>query len=350
MTQLNRIGFFIHTDEMFNHYQPVWKLLAENAFTIVLYGDEAMMQRCQSWADERGYFCVNYLDVIAMNFRFEVFVSNHAMMEYQGKLLNLVLGKKQVRFMYALGKAKHNYSSWNNTYDLILCFGPLQVEQLQACCKAICFQMGYPRYDDYFNSPELVGLQPPELGLDPLKPTILWLPTWLELSSLSHYADVMASLCDKYNVIVKTHPLTREQEPENLAILSQYQFTSVITEVYDNLNLFRCADYVVCDYGGTAFGAIYLDKPLLLLNLPNAKGNHLVGDDSPDISLREQIVNLDIAERWQLPSILLDTLLWQRQVEIRQQLRRRYFCPSYGYSSYLAALALVNIDSMLQQG
>lgn len=88
---------------------------------------------------------------------------------------------------------------------------------------------------------------------------------------------------EQYNVIVKTHPLSASAEPDALKVLRQYPFTSVITHVYDNLTLFRCADFVVCDYGGTPFGALYLDKNLLLLNVQNAADDALTGDNSPDV-------------------------------------------------------------------
>lgn len=345
-----KLAFFIHSAEMINHYQSVWLQLGKDGFDVLLHGSEAEILESKALIEKLGYRCFTTSFIIEQGYQYDVVVSNHSMFCHAGKPIIHVLGKRRVRFMYALGKAKHNFSSWNQDYDLILCFGPWQEAELKKCCSAVTFQMGYPRYDAYFHHDEDKYQRYDELGLDKSKKTILWLPTWLELSSLPLYADVMSSLCDSYNVIVKTHPLSARVEPLSLKPLEQYRFTKVITHVYDNLKLFCCSDYIVCDYGGTPFGALYLDKNLLLLNVLNAEKNGLTGENSPDINLREQIVNLDAAERWKLPSLLADDSVWLVQKEQRKALRNFYFSPSYGFSSELAVLALKNIDLLLAQG
>lgn len=344
------IAFVVHAAELFHHYQPVWRLLGDDSFDLVLYGTDLERAQSRALADAAGYRYFESFNIINAGHRYDVLVSNLSMFDHGDQPLNKALGNIQVRFMYALGKAKHNFSSWNSHYDLILCFGPWQAERLKQCCDAVTFQMGYPRYDEYFRNPSLIGVAPPGLTLDPAKKTVLWLPTWLELSSISRYADAMAALCSDYNVIVKTHPLSVEYEPEVLAILDRYAFTAVIVTVYDNLNLFRCADYVVADYGGTAFGAVYLDKNLLLLNVPDAGQDALTGDDSPDILLREEIVNVDEQDRWKLPALLADETLWAAQAKVRRSLRHKYFVNSYGFSAEMAVMALCNIETLLKQG
>ncbi|MGE7958084.1 CDP-glycerol glycerophosphotransferase family protein [Pseudomonas sp. NPDC089530] len=346
----SHLAFFVHSAEMVNHYQAVWSLLGADAFDVVLHGSREERTQSRELIEGLGYRCHGSLDAINSGHRYEVVVSNHSMFDYGSQPIIKVLGNRQVRFMYALGKAKHNFSDWNQHYDLILCFGPWQAERLRQCCDAVTFQMGYPRYDAYFREPSLQGQHPADLALDPAKKTVLWLPTWLELSSISRFADAMAGLCEHYNVIVKTHPLSVETDPEAMALLGQYRFTAVITHVYDNLALFRCADYVVSDYGGTAFGALYLDKNLLLLNVPNAEQDELTGEESPDVLLRNDIINLDAEERWQLAELLDNEYLWKQQAAVRQRLRRHYFAPSYGFSAELAVLALRNIENLLKQG
>ena len=345
-----QVAFFVHAADMFNHYQPVWRLLGADAFDIVLHGSELERSDSRALAGQAGYRCFDSEAVIAAGQCYDIVVSNHSMYDHGDRPIIHVLGHRRVRFMYALGKARHNFSSWNSHYDLILCFGPWQAERLKACCDAVTFQMGYPRYDEYFREPSLIGANPPGVTLDPVKKTVLWLPTWLELSSISRFADAMAALCADYNVIVKTHPLSVEAEPDVLAMLDQYPFTAVITAVYDNLALFRCADYVVSDYGGTAFGALYLDKNLLLLNVPGAESDSLTGEDSPDILLREEITNVDAQARWGLPTLLADEVLWAAQAKVRQGLRNRYFVNSYGFSAEMAVMALCNIETLLKQG
>ncbi|NMH59634.1 CDP-glycerol glycerophosphotransferase family protein [Alteromonas ponticola] len=332
---------------MFNHYRPVWKKLKKNSFDLVLFGEQNNREISRNMAASEGFRAVDHELILESEQKYSVLVSNHSMFEHKRKSINFSLGVMQVRFMYALGKAKHNFSSWNNDYDLILCFGPYQAERLKQCCSATIFQMGYPRYDGYFtdmlNKDEIKR----ELGLDERRKTIVWLPTWKELSSIDKFAPAMSLLSTKYNVIVKTHPLAAEEEPERVNKLKEFKFTKVITEIYDNLNLYTVSDWVVADYGGPAFGAIYLDKPLLLLNMPNAEDDALTGEDSPDILLRNQIVNIDAQHSWQIEKILSQEQVWQKQATSRQALRRQHFYPSYGFSADLAAVAIQNVQQIL---
>jgi hypothetical protein len=344
------IAFVVHVAETFNHYQAIWRLLGEDSFDIVIHGTDEERAQSRALAKSLGYRWFESFSILNSGHRYDIVVSTLSMYDHGDKPLIKALGNIQVRFMYALGAAKHNFASWNSHYDLILCFGPWEPKRLKACSDAVTFQMGYPRYDDYFRKPELLGVCPPGLTLDPEKKTVLWLPSWKELSSISCFADAMAALCGDYNVIVKTHPLSVEAEPHVLAILDRYEFTAVIVTVYDNLNLFRCADYVVSDYGGTPFGALYLDKNLLLLNVPGAEQSDLVGEDSPDVLLRKEIVNVDETERWNLPALLADDALWAAQTKARQHLRQQYFVNSYGFSAELAVMALCNIETLLKQG
>uniref|UniRef100_UPI004048548F CDP-glycerol glycerophosphotransferase family protein n=1 Tax=Shewanella baltica TaxID=62322 RepID=UPI004048548F len=345
------VGFFVHTAELCNHYKSLWRLMGGNHFDVILHGPNAEKNETKAIVESLGYRCFCSEKIIEDGYQYEVVISNLSMHVHQSRPISHVLGKRSVRFMYALGKAKHNFADWNAHYDLILCYGPWQAERMKSCCDAVTFQMGYPRYDDYFNvsaSSQAVVFPLAKL-LDSSKKTILWLPTWRELSSLNNFSDVMGSLCESYNVIVKTHPLIAAREPSKLRVLKPYNFHSVITHSFDNLELFRLADMVVCDYGGTAFGAIYLDKPLLLLNLPDAEKDSLVGEDSPDLTLRQEIINFDIKDRWQLQDAIETEDVWLKQAENRRRLRDEYFFPSYGFSAEMAYFAIKNIEHILKQ-
>jgi len=344
-----KIGFLIHTAEMFHHYSAVWDKFNKNEFLIAVEGSD---DNCREIIEACSRYDVNYIlvkEVLRAGYRFPYFISNLAMHMVEDQPLIKVIGEINIRFMYALGKAKHNFSSWNEYYDLFLCFGPYHYQELSKF-KAPVIQMGYPRYDIFFDenldSKCSKDLQL-ELNCDPCKETILWLPTWLDLSSVDLYAQMMSSLMGRYNVIVKLHPLSFEAEPEKLEKLKALNFSSVITDIVDNVFLFALADKVVCDYGGTAFGAIYLDKPLLLLNVPGAKSDSLVGDGSPDITLRDDIVNINVVAHQKLYEIFDDELIWQQQKISRQKLRQFYFAPHYGFSSYVAAAAILNAKNVI---
>lgn len=343
----SEIGFFIHTAEMFNHYRQVWKSLINEKFDIVIFGSNKERKEIRTLAYQDRIAAVDFEDLIKEGHVYEILVSNHAMHQYNHVPLITLLGKLQVRFMYALGTLEHNLAAWNKYYHIALCFGPYQAKKLNSKFALITIQMGYPRYDPYFNGSLSFEKIHNKLKLDKSKKTLLWLPSILELSSVDLFADAIADLSTHYNVIVKTHPSSREKEPNRLTKLAQLPFTKLITDVYDNLNLFLVSDLVFCDYGGSSFGALYLDKPLILLDVPDAEKSKLTGPDSPDIDLRNKIVHIEDKYRYQLTAIIENEAIWREQKIIRHQLREKYFSPYFGFSSYVAALAIKNSPKIL---
>lgn len=344
----SEIGFLVHTAELFNHYGPVWEKIDVDGFQVIVSGSPFERQRIIELANEFNISHVTADEVLRAGYHFPVLVSNHCLEKHMGKRLIYEIGVRQIRFMYALGKGRHNFSDWNRNYDIILCFGPYQVEKLGFCDSTIKIQMGYPRYDQYFDMDIDRNSLLKELGCDPDRKTIVWMPTWLALSSIDLYADELSKLTDKYNVIVKTHPLSMEAEPEKVNRLSELPFTTVIPTVFDNLFLYKIADYVFCDYGGPSFGALYLDKKLLLLNIPNPEADQLTGNDSPDIFLREDIVNVNPTDAGNIRHLLGDEALWNEQSGVRHRLRRKFFAPNYGFSSDVAALAIKNAETIIK--
>jgi len=338
-----KIAFFIHTADLFHHYGPVLKKLPSNSFDIITHGSDSEKNKVRKIAIENKYNTIDAEMIVISGEKYQAIISNHFMFPFIKKL-----SKHHIRFMYALGKANHNFAKWNENYDLILCFGPYQAQKMQAHSHATLFQMGYPRYDNYFNQPYDKEHIKTELRLDKTKKTIVWLPTWLELSSIDLFADKMSTLTPLYNVIVKCHPLSKSEEPQKIKKLENLPFSLVISEPYDNLKLFSIADFVFSDYGGTAFGALYLDKKLLLLNMPNPENDPLTGKESPDILLRKEITNVDIKQFHKVEEILNDTHQWESQKQARKKLRNKYFTPSYGFSADLAALAISNYLDIIE--
>ncbi len=341
------IGFLVHTAELFVHFGPVWEKLGLDAFQIVVAGSPFENRRIIELATNNSVSYVLVNDVISSGYRYPVMVSNHLVTEYAGKPLVTIIGIRQIRFMYALGKGRHNFADWNKRYDIILCFGPYQVEKLRFCESTIKIQMGYPRYDKYFSMKIDKDALLKSLGCDPDKETILWLPTWVDLSSIDLYADQLSKLSDDYNVIAKTHPLSLEAEPHKIERLNKMPFTSVISDVFDNAYLYKVSDYIFCDYGGPLFGALYLDKNLLLLNIPNPEDDELSGNESPDILVRKEIANITPDDVCNLTEMLKDKTLWDEQAAVRRNLRETFFAPHYGFSSEVAALAIKNAETII---
>lgn len=348
---IHRTGFLLSDFSLINHYKNVWDLLPAGSFDIILHG-EAIQLYENSIKTGSNIFSkwqckiTTTSELHNSNRKYQYVVSNHPVCTFQTPLIKTI-GKFNIRFMYAAGKSKWNLASWNNLYDVILSYGPYHAEAFKKCSEAIILQIGYPRLDEFFTQKIKINQLCARYNCNPTKKTVVWLPTWKTLSSVGLFDEEIFSLTDKYNVVVKVHPLMYGSEPERVAALKKYPFTDFIFDNSDNQPLYQLADYMLFDYGGPPLAGIYTDKNMLLLNVPDANKNELTGDDSPDILIRKNIVNID-AGTGKIASLLADESIWEKQRGVRQTIRSIYFAPYYGFSSIVAANALLNLDNILR--
>ena len=338
-----RIGFLLHSLELVNHYGAVWDLLPDGAFDVLLHGvdeDEAM-QALVAW--RCGIFTTQ--TVLAEGHKYACLVSNHPV-EIGDTPLIKQLAERNVRFMYAAGKSGWNLSDWNRLYDLILCFGPHHANAFAACTDGVVIQMGYPRFDRYFNEQIDRYALCNRFGCDPAKETVVWLPTWKDLSSVGYFDEEISTLMDRYNVVVKLHPLMLEAEPARVEALRQHRFTCLLTDSTDNMPLYQLADYMLFDFGGPPMAAIYCDKNMILLDVPDALSDPLLGSGSPDLAIRAQLGSLG-SGCGSIASCLSNSEHWYTQQPMRKALRRTYFAPHFGFSAAVAANALLRLDAVL---
>lgn len=333
-----------------HHFKNIWKNLNKKDFVIIYCSPEDKENKAIiNYAEQNGIEAHYIGDVITSNFMYHTLVSHHYPM---GGYLNAAgieyfgfkcVAEKHVRITYSLGKSNWNYSNWNSHYDLILCFGPEQAENFKKVSTAEIKEVGYPRLDDYFNNPINKEETLKGFNLDPEKETVVWLPTHSEISSIKYFTKEVEKLSEKYNIIVKTHPMTSK---EQLDILEKSKINvKIFDPEFDNLILFGLADYILCDVGGSAFCAIYLDKNVILLNSPGVENDGTIGLDSADIKIREQLPNIYINEKDELLDILTSEDLWIEQKSVLEDLRKRFFAPYYGTSSKYVAEILMEFHS-----
>lgn len=342
------IGFLAHIPELFNHYREIWRHLRGSNVEVVNAGEGADGEAIERLAQEEG-LPVRPLSACLGHPRLRCMVSNHPL-DPSGDPLIKRLARTNVRLMYGLGKAGWNFQDWNALYDAILCFGPHQAEALAHVTAAALVQVGYPRFDPFFHgTPERSALMTRFGALDS-RPTLVWLPTWKTLCSVPLHASAVAGLRDRFNIIVKLHPLAAQDGTDSARILSASGIDSIITDASDNLPLYQIADYLLCDYGGPAFGGLYTDRRVLLLNVPGAESDELTGPESPDLVIRQVVANLNPGSTQELEQALADQDLWDRQRVVRHELRQAFFAPHYGFAARVAAGALESIESVIELG
>ncbi len=350
-----RFGFALHVSELVNHYGSIWAHLDPDEFEIVCAGTDAgENERTEAYAATHGYRACLVGDVLAGGRVYDTVVSNHPWSAGnagpQSEPAIHQLGRRQVRLMYALGKDAWNFADWNEQYDLILCWGPYQAARLADFERPRIVQVGYPRFDRFFRLTEPRRDVVARLGGDPDRPTLVWLPTWKDWSSIDAFAGEIAGFRDEYNILIKVHPLTATTDPGRMAKLAAVGLSPMSDVNFDNVELFYAADLVAADYGGSAFGAIYADRELVLLNTPGVGAepdDKYIGSDSLDVRLREWILNIDPGESALIRAHLADPAAREEQRATRERLRRSLFAPFPGCAGEVAATVLRNIDSIV---
>nr|WP_281721882.1 CDP-glycerol glycerophosphotransferase family protein [Nitrosomonas nitrosa] len=325
MQASKKFAFLVHEPVMLVHYADVWREMGSSNFTIVLTeyfsfdanGNEKLGQAdFLEYVRAGGYEVRNIKEIISCGIRFACVVTNHiisgstasvkpeAVIDRLKKLVNrmfMVMGKgpiweyaadihtylplqvgdKQIRYMYGADVTDGwSLKSWNNIYNVFLCHGVNDEREIQKRFKGKTFIMGYPRYDRFFSGHvDLSGIRR-EFGVVGSRKTVLWMPTLGgDYSSIPLFAEPLSVLKEKYNLIVRPHPLSFVQEKDFIGLLEQLDFNIDRNAVRDMNELFSLADVILADHGGTPFSAIFLGKNVIFLQVPDG-----FGVESADVS------------------------------------------------------------------
>ena len=244
--------------------------------------------------------------------------------------------------MYTAGKNKYTICSyWNKYYDGILCYGPYHENRFQIKHEIPTSQMGYPRYDKYFKPGFKRDYLLEKFKCDPKKKTIVWLTTWSNLSSVDKYLKTISSLKSDHNLVVRPHPSMKKNDPESFKKLFTADFNYIDDSEDDNVQLYAIADLMLFDYGGSMFGALYLNKNFAFLDMKlESENNIYLGELSSEDYFKsffpERIAKLD-----NLSSICNYCLQNPPPNSIIKSLREEFFNLSYQGNSAKRAYELL---------
>lgn len=393
MTIINKIAFLVHEPIMYAHYSSVWAAMDRDAFTIVLLNvfandsreKAAGVEECIEKVKTHGYEYTYLDDVVRSGVKYQYVVSNHCMggssvnpmpnfkrnvflrrainrarswvgMREKYAIHNcdpvqyipLQVGIKQIRFMYGADIGEGwSLQPWNEIYDLFLCHGPNDEAALKKRFRGKTAIMGYPRYDEYFDQSLDTSSVVREFEIDPSRKTILWMTTTGEgASSIPSFARLISGLMDKHNVIARPHPIAFRAEPGHIELLRSLNFKIDGDALRDMNKLYKTADLVLCDYGGSAFSVIYLGKKLILLEVPGREKSPLLLNAS-NFELHEYVPAVGVENFQIIHDMISDDRLWDAWADRRTTLFNRYFADNRGTSSLKAVEILNNLDSVI---
>lgn len=355
---------------MLVHYESTWAAMPRSDFVIVttegFYEDTKGNKKpgvaiFLSKVNTRSYTLLKIKDLIDAGVMYEFVVTNHIMSGYTTKpepffcknlfkkminrslvylgqaprwkivanhstFLPLQVGHKQIRFMYGADISDSwSLDNWNEIYDIFLCHGVNDQKALTSRFKGECFIMGYPRYDRFYETSLDLNQINNEFDIDNTKKTLLWMPTiGGEYSSIPFFAEPLSELSSKYNIICRPHPLSFEQEPELILLLEKFKFIIDRNEVRDMNELFSIADIVLPDYGGTPFSAIFLNKNIIFLDVPNADKAD-INRGSSVLEIREHLPILKHTEVAELDDMISTADFYEANNKCINELFVKYF-------------------------
>ena len=172
---------------------------------------------------------------------------------------------KLVFLQYGYAKEPYNFGRWRAVSSLTLVYGEYAKEKVEQYTPAV--SVGNPRFDKLNKSNFYTECKNKySKYIDKNRKTILYTPTWGDLSSFNLYIDSILSLKKKFNVLIKLHHNTEMLEANRLKRLKK-QGIFYFGKDDDILELITISDIVISDYSGAIFDAFYCKKPIILLNI-----------------------------------------------------------------------------------
>ncbi|URL07454.1 CDP-glycerol glycerophosphotransferase family protein [Avibacterium sp. 21-595] len=193
---------------------------------------------------------------------------------------------KIVMLQYGYAKEPHNYGAWRALADLNLVYGKYAADKISYFSPVEI--IGYPRSIDW-NDPSFRenARNKYKKYLDSDKKTILYAPSWGELSSFDCYIKSIVDLQDEYTVLVKLHHNTVLLNSEYEKDIEGYDKIKFFFQNDDILELLAVSDIVLSDFSGAIFDAIYCNKPVFLLSIE--KHSEKLDTFSIEISQRDML-------------------------------------------------------------
>jgi CDP-glycerol glycerophosphotransferase (TagB/SpsB family) len=383
-TTINKIAFFVNEEYIFDHYRNIFFKLNKSDFEIIL-ADKFSGEKYQATVNElkSNSWSIRFLNEVHHIFKYKILVTHlflggdtinqgtvlsrlvNVLVPTVNKILvkfNLtkistnrqyfqnMLGIYNVRFMYGADVGKTKFGNYNHLFDIFFCHGPRDSAFIKSTFDKTIFEMGYPKYDDFFknkNDLELKNALMVKNCCHNDKKTILWICTVSEyFSTIETYSDSIKLLTNNYNVIVRPHPLEIDSQYSRYNkkvydIVNSGEFI-LNNDPYQNMSeLYQISDYVFCDYGGSIFSALYLDKRILLLNHKDVFMDKEVFT-STSMEIRDYLPSININAATKIIDYLSNESFWTDHEEKRLEARRYYFGESRN-SSELTAEKLLEL-------
>ncbi len=241
-----RVGFIISHPFQYQFYAPIAEKLTEPVFVL-----EGRISTPFTFSDEfisqlnGSVVRLDTSELLALDGLVDVVFCMTPI-----HVLKLFKVSKVVALQYSMAKEIYQYGPWRIAADLNMMQGQYSHERVSGFCTSEI--VGNPRYD---------GCSSLEVGGGGL----LYMPTYGDLSSLSHFVGALPTLPADLNIRVKLHHASEFKDKDLIEHLRRDPRVELIDGYANAMKDIARADVVVSDYSGAIFDALYLNRPIALL-------------------------------------------------------------------------------------
>ena len=188
------------------------------------------------------------------------------------------IARNRICFPAELDKNISGYPNkkWRKVFDTFFSISSFDKKLLEKHNVRNILPIGYPRFDNVINIDKsrkkiMSEFNIPDSGNR--KKIIFWSPTITEYNgsgnqNIDFWKGYFSNILKYYIVIVRPHPKSIINHPEMVVELKKLGLYVDSSESRELSTLYGISDLVVADYGESLLTAIYLEKALILLNLP----------------------------------------------------------------------------------
>jgi hypothetical protein len=168
---------------------------------------------------------------------------------------------KFVMVQYGYAKEPYNFGEWRADAHLILAYGPYAQSRFSE--RAPSISIGNPRWDDWNDAVfRQTAVDTLSRYISPDRKTVLYAPTWGDLSSAPDWLDTVKALAQDYNVLVKAHH--NSTRDGHIAETSKHPNLHFLPD-NDLFALMSVSDVVISDLSGAIFDAVLCGCPVVLV-------------------------------------------------------------------------------------
>lgn len=273
-----RIGFLVWNTFQVGHFAELLRYFDEPEIIFCDRSPAGLKKFDPQWLSKYGAYSrfVEQTKLAALDGEYDAILT-----QFTPPLEKPWVKTRLVMCQYSMAKPKTAFNARWLAADLGLVYGQLSADIIGQLCPIV--QAGNWRFDPYFSGQlDERFLAQMRARLDNSKPTILFMPTWGDLSSQKMFRTAMRPLLPEFNVVYKPHHMTPLRDGDKAGSLGQGTIDSnIFTGVLDvGPYLMQLADVVVSDMSGAIFDSLYCGKPTVLLSLGKDLADHRKADPS----------------------------------------------------------------------